>query len=124
MHGQPQPSVNGRKTGVMNAAQRNSIKLNALHATLEEVGARGCGVFNGPSGSDLKFYSVDGNILIIQVFADDDGYEVYTPIERSNSITTTITTIRSLVRPASACAQAAVDESNNTAKVSAKDAIR
>lgn len=88
---------NARMNGT--TAQRNTIKGNSLHATLAEVGARGFGTFDGPYGSSIKFYSVNGHTVIVQEYADRaNGYEVYGPIDSTNSITATLTAIRDLAK--------------------------
>lgn len=76
--------------------QQVDFRLSAITKTLAEVGARGLGIFDGPNGSELKFYAVNGTVIIVQVFADGDGYEVFSPLHNSNSISLTMDAIRAL----------------------------
>jgi hypothetical protein len=87
--GEVQPAVESRLL---------DLRLGAIHKTLAEVGARGLGIFDGPNGSELKLYAVGGTVVIVQVFAGQDGYEVYAPIVDSNSITATMDAIRALAQ--------------------------
>jgi len=80
----------------MKQTERQSIKLKGIHATLAEIGARGLGIYDGPNGSELKFYSIKGRVVILQIYGDGSGYEVYAPIENSNSITATIDALRAI----------------------------
>jgi hypothetical protein len=75
---------------------QTETRLKGIHAELASLGARGLGVFDGPNGSELKLYAVNGSVVIVQVFADGDGYEVFAPITKSNSITATIDALRAL----------------------------
>jgi hypothetical protein len=73
-----------------------NLRLNGIHKELASLGARGLGVWHGPNKSQLKFYSINGRVVIVQVFADDDGYEVFGPLTQSNSITATLDALRAL----------------------------
>ena len=81
---------------VSKTVQDNRNKI--LYSTLFELGATGIGSCDAPNGvSELKLYSLNGFVIIVQDFGDD-GFEVYAPIDTNNSFTSTIDALRSLAK--------------------------
>ena len=66
-------------------SKATNLRLNGIHKELASLGARGLGVFDGPNKSELQVLLVVNRpgVVIVQVFADDDGYEVFGPLHTS-----------------------------------------
>jgi len=72
------------------------VRHTQLAETLEAIHARQIASIDGPNGSTLGFYSTAHGVLIVQWYAEEQGFEVYTPIVRSNKIADTLNAMRSL----------------------------
>lgn len=69
-----------------------------IYSTLFEVGALGLGTVTAPNGtSELKLYSINGTVVIVQDFGED-GAEIYAPIIKGNSVTALMSAIRDLAQ--------------------------
>lgn len=67
-----------------------------LADTLDAIQARQIASINGPNGSTVDFYSTSHGMLLVQRFAEDQGFEVYAPICNSARIADTLNAIRAL----------------------------
>jgi hypothetical protein len=61
-----------------------------LAAWLDKFGACPLANVPGPNGSELQFYALAGRTLIVQMFADGNGWEIYVPPTRDNSVAATL----------------------------------
>lgn len=78
---------------------RIAVKARAeeLHNKLVAVSARPLCEIDGPNGSSLNFYAVNGKVIIVQWFKGDHGYEVYAPIFDGNDVAGTLDAIGNLL---------------------------
>lgn len=72
------------------------VRHSRLSETLEAIHARQIASIDGPNGSTLGFYSTRHGVLIVQWFAEEQGFEVYTPICNSAKIDDTLNAMRAI----------------------------
>ena len=72
------------------------VRHTQLADTLEAIQARQIASIAGPNKSTLGFYSTSKGVLIVQWYAEEQGFEVYTPICRSNKIADTLSAMQAL----------------------------
>lgn len=69
----------------------------AVADAIAEVGAIHLCGFSGPNDSDLSFYGLpNGRTFIVQNYAKDAGFEIYTAISRGNKTKDTLDALRQL----------------------------
>lgn len=66
-------------------------RMAVLYAKLAEHNFRQINATHGPGLSKLLWYANGQHMLIIQEYANELGYEVYAPVDRSGSLRTETT---------------------------------
>lgn len=75
------------------ACQRHTQVADAL----ADVNARRVCDLQGPGGSDMTFYMLpNGQPVILQNYADDNGFEIFGPIAQGNRTDDTLSGLRQL----------------------------
>ena len=64
----------------------NTSRATDLTAKLNNLGAVQIAQSRGPNESSLEFYGLNGQVVIVQWFANEEGYEVYAPIFNGNEV--------------------------------------
>jgi len=66
-------------------------RLEALYGKLASLGARHIAMTTGADKGPMEWYTLNGQVIIVQVFARGEGYEVYAPVAgHSNSVQDTL----------------------------------
>jgi hypothetical protein len=66
------------------------VGFNAVRNALIESGAKLIGRGEGPNGSGLSWHTLNGNVVIFQAYANNEGCEVYRPVFDGLSVEATI----------------------------------
>lgn len=64
-----------------------------IRKRLEEVHARPLATVKGPNKSTLDFWAADGQVYIIQEYANEEGFEIYKPTTDTNDWDTVLASI-------------------------------
>ena len=75
-------------------------RLEALYVKLASLGARHIAMTTGADKGPMEWYTLNGQVIIVQVFARGEGYEVYAPVDgHSNSVQDTLDALDRIAEP-------------------------